>query len=422
MAWHSVLFFLLLAALPVQLGYHFWPQWALVYGRRIDYLSPTLYILDVLVAAVVVLWITQPGFRSHAVQKKKRRRFLYPLCITGALIVAGINTGFAVVPPAAAIAWFRVFAYLCLSLYIIRTKPDLRLVVAGFAAGVTYVSVIACMQFILQHSVGGLLWYLGERTFSLATPGIARLSFCLNPWGFTCGERLRAYGTFPHPNVLGGYIAVALPFLIDGLRRAKRGGVRVVYGVILLVAVSALAVTFSRTAWVAAAVGIVLRIPFLRKYGIPGRAAYIIIAITGILAAIVYKPSITDESFTQRLQLNAAAITVWQSRPLTGSGLNNFIAAVPLTSPRLPLQPVHNVYLLFLAETGIAGVLVVVIVLIFLLRRMYTVRQYESKYIVSFVQLCIIGAADHYPITLIQGQLITVLLVSLFISSMRLSD
>jgi hypothetical protein len=32
-----------------QLGYHFWPLSSLVYGIRIDYLSPTLYFLDCLI-------------------------------------------------------------------------------------------------------------------------------------------------------------------------------------------------------------------------------------------------------------------------------------------------------------------------------------------------------------------------------------
>ena len=32
-----------------QLGFHFWPLTSLVYGIRIDYLSPTIYFLDILV-------------------------------------------------------------------------------------------------------------------------------------------------------------------------------------------------------------------------------------------------------------------------------------------------------------------------------------------------------------------------------------
>ena len=32
---------------PTQLGRHWWPEWSLIWGGRIDYLSPTLYLGDV---------------------------------------------------------------------------------------------------------------------------------------------------------------------------------------------------------------------------------------------------------------------------------------------------------------------------------------------------------------------------------------
>ena len=41
--------------LPTQLGYHFWPPWAYVFGIRIDYLSPTVYFTDVIVVALALL-------------------------------------------------------------------------------------------------------------------------------------------------------------------------------------------------------------------------------------------------------------------------------------------------------------------------------------------------------------------------------
>src|SRR5438105_4334390 len=47
--------FLLLFLLPTQLGKHFWPEFSFVQGLRIDYLSPTLYVTDMLVGILFVL-------------------------------------------------------------------------------------------------------------------------------------------------------------------------------------------------------------------------------------------------------------------------------------------------------------------------------------------------------------------------------
>ena len=45
--------FLLLLLLPSQLGLHFWPGWALVNGIRVDYLSPTFYLTDLI---IFIIW------------------------------------------------------------------------------------------------------------------------------------------------------------------------------------------------------------------------------------------------------------------------------------------------------------------------------------------------------------------------------
>src|SRR5581483_7422034 len=45
----KLLFFLSILFLPSQLGKHFWPTFSYVEGIRIDYLSPTLYLTDVLI-------------------------------------------------------------------------------------------------------------------------------------------------------------------------------------------------------------------------------------------------------------------------------------------------------------------------------------------------------------------------------------
>ena len=50
----SILAFTIILLASTQLGLHFWPDSTLVHGIRIDYLSPVIYFLDVLILAYLV--------------------------------------------------------------------------------------------------------------------------------------------------------------------------------------------------------------------------------------------------------------------------------------------------------------------------------------------------------------------------------
>lgn len=53
---HQALFYALIILLPVQLGRHFWPEWSYVLGLKIDYLSPIIYLTDILIAGILGVW------------------------------------------------------------------------------------------------------------------------------------------------------------------------------------------------------------------------------------------------------------------------------------------------------------------------------------------------------------------------------
>jgi len=68
----QVLFSLLLVFLPTQLGLHFWPGWALVLGRRLDYLSPTLYVTDILIVFLLIRWVFEKRKKIFSFKKNHR--------------------------------------------------------------------------------------------------------------------------------------------------------------------------------------------------------------------------------------------------------------------------------------------------------------------------------------------------------------
>ncbi len=385
---HQLFFTLLLVLLPTQLGYHFWPQWAMVLGRRVDYLSPTFYLTDILI--FLLLLFKFPKLRITA-------------ATLGVLLCIAINIYFAASPWVAVYTWLKVLEYVLLGLYIVKAKPKFSSVVFYLSIGILYSSVIAISQFFLQRSVGGPLWFLGERTFALDTPGIARTSL----WG---REMLRPYATFPHPNVLGGFLAITLPLIVTQFKKRK-----IFYSTTLLLGVSALVLTFSRSAWIAAMFGILI-LSLTKKFFVPllAFAAVIIFFIVGSFG-------LQDESVVVRQQLNASATTMFGQSPIIGKGLGNFLVELPksLSSREIYfLQPVHNIYLLLLSEIGIVGVGLIGYLVFSLLnhesRIMNNEKNKKEKFIIhySLFIILLLGFVDHYFLTLQQGQLLLTILLA----------
>ena len=396
---HRFFFWLLLIFLPTQWGYHAWPQWSMVLGRRVDYLSPTLFFTDVLIALTLSFWaiskskILNPkqipaSPAGRQISKFKTKNIV--LCI-GCVVFMGTNIFFATSRPVALYHWVKFFEFALLGYYIIQTKPNVSRVTNFVSLSVSYSSAIAIVQFILQHSVGGPLWFLGERAFSVDTPGIARIVIGGK-------ELLRSYATFPHPNVLGGYLAVLLPVIIQStnnpinkLSNAKK----YFYIITFVLGIIALILTFSRSAWIVAGVGI--------GWVLFGKKRIVIFfALACLLSLIAFTFDPLDESVVIRQQLNAGAVTMFHSSPLFGVGLGNFLTRLPDYLPSRTiyfLQPVHNIYLLLLSEIGVIGVIGVI--------------KGRIKWGIPLVALLLLGLVDHYPFTLQQGRLVLTIVIAL---------
>ncbi|MCL5090714.1 MAG: hypothetical protein M1514_01755, partial [Patescibacteria group bacterium] len=90
-----------------------------------------------------------------------------------------------------------------------------------------------------------------------------------------------------------------------------------------------------------------------------------------------------------------------------GVGLNNFIPAAAdqlLVGPSRFLQPVHNIFLLQLSETGLLGLLgllgLISLPIWILIKR----RNFAAKFLIAvWVIIFFLGLFDHYFLTLPQG-------------------
>lgn len=416
---HRKLFYLTLVFLPVQLGYHFWPEWASVLGRRVDYLSPTLYFTDLLIVATLVSWVISERI-------KLKQSSITPLLAAGIFMVF-ITTVFSKNISVSFYQCIKIIEFFLFGLYIVLTKPKFEHVVTAFSIAVLYSSVIALIQFIMQKSIGGPLWILGERTFFADTSGIAQFNLCVFT-GNACRLILRPYATFPHPNVLGGFLAITLPYLfifLTDMKKETSGKISALLCISIIFGVCALIVSFSRSAWFAGLCGFVFCIHtilvkhffFYRKHlkkFIPGIVVFVL-----FIGYFFIRNLMWTESVIVRNQLNMAAINIFLAHPFTGVGWGNFMTALPSymsTRTIYFLQPVHSLYLLALSQIGLVGVLYLSFCVVFFVTH---VKRIVPVYGLSIVTILLIGFVDHYFFTLQQGQLLFTLCVGIFLATSK---
>ena len=305
----------------------------------------------------------------------------------------------------------------------LKTKKEFSIIALIFSISIIGESLLTIAQYIHQGSINGLLYFLGERRFAGSTPGIANAS--IN------GELiLRPYATFPHPNVLAGYLLCGLVFIysfFDGQNNLRRKLLKISA---LLLGSIALFLSLSRTAiilWIILSLSLLItRLKeqlIIKKPAMFISAVFIIIITSALLAFTPILPRLIDSSFTEnafieRADLLKSAWSIIQTHPLFGVGLYNFIPALSLIQKPLSLilylQPVHNIFMLILAETGLIGF---IFICLFLLKTyknlLYRYHSFKWPLLLILSIIIILGQFDHYWLTLQQGQLLLVLFLGL---------
>lgn len=381
------LFLLVLATVPVQLNKFFFTQSSFVLGIPIDYLAPAIYLSDLAIIAYVAAFAI--GYRAKFTEiYRKRRKFIWILlAFTLYLTISSIGQGTS--------AFWASLKFLEMSLMAIfasitlekaSLKRPLRLILA---ISLFWQSVLIIGQFALQRSLG--LWILGERSFDDATFGIAHAQILGS-------QLLRPYGTFPHPNVAAAFLVIFMILFLSFRPQSKQKPLQIIVTVLSVVAIF---LTFSQAALlVLAIIAIVLAQPLRIRLVI----SLLLIVLLGIFAKQILAGQIA--SIAERLTLAQAAFDITAKNPLFGVGSNNFIPQLSklnlfsLAETRL-LQPVHNIFLLILAENGLIGLLLFTALLATVAANITG----KTK-IALFAALLVFGSLDHFFWTLHQGQLL----------------
>lgn len=433
---HFLLFLLLLILLPVQAGKHFWPNWSFVHGIRVDYLSPTFFLTDVLVFLVLAFWFSGKPRRLRKIPGEGKLLFF------GSFGFLLLSVLLAARPGVALYKLLKLVELGLFGFYVSRnliSEERFVLAIAVLTGAVAWSSLLAWAQFWFQSSLSSVYFslplvysffqLLGERTFDVAIPGIAKAR-----WGTRLV--LRPYATFSHPNVLAGFITVVfllalanLPLLVRG--RRKR--LMIYYLPFIALSLTTLLITFSRSAWVicffAASYWFLVEKrretkDFFRK---GKRLGLLLVALSLMVVysalAIVFpwfQALRADDilSVQRRIELAKAALRMVAFSPLWGVGLGNFIPRLFDFSLNREviywLQPVHNIFLLVAAETGLTGLGFFLWFLVTTFKRLSKRKStIKASLLMVLVSVLSLGFFDHYFCTLQSAQLLFAFLLGL---------
>jgi O-antigen ligase/polysaccharide polymerase Wzy-like membrane protein len=180
---------------------------------------------------------------------------------------------------------------------------------------------------------------------------------------------LRAFGTFPHPNVLGGYLAMSLVVL--GLVESKLSRAwRWLAPVVGALLTAGLLASLSRAAVLAALLGLGAVWLLQHPGGRPRRvwflgpvagALVMLVPLAGAVPGRLVLPApnpIEEASVETRISLVSIGLQEWLAHPWFGTGAGNFALVSLLDGLQAsPPQPVHNVGALIVVETGLPGAL-----------------------------------------------------------------
>ncbi|HUW24566.1 MAG TPA: O-antigen ligase family protein [Patescibacteria group bacterium] len=394
----GIILAILLLLLPSQFGRHFWPSEAYLFGLKVDYLSPTLYLQDL---CLLLLFLFSVKRNRKKFFSEKKHLILAGLYV----LISSLNIGFSPNPQVSFFSWLRITELVFLGWFVSQNAGQVfSLLGRILPLTLVFEFFLSLRQAISQSSQGGLFWFLGERSFTIFTPGIAR--------GSWLGKvLLRPYGTFSHPNSLAGFTLVALILIFGKRKLSLFDRLAISLGFILLL------LTFSRAAWLAALIlGLLfllnqLKLGFLRKTSLRRFPFLASIFSLPLLTYFFSRTTIDSSSFLIRRELAEFSLQEMRENPLIGFGAGRFVISLSQNRPVWQwlywLQPVHNIFLLVTAEGGFFGLALfgywVFGGLFSLLKKTKDASTWAI--LLALGAILLTGLFDHYWLTLIQNQL-----------------
>ncbi|RPJ21116.1 MAG: O-antigen ligase family protein, partial [Chloroflexi bacterium] len=381
------------------------------------YSDALFFLADALVLLAVILWLSTKIAQPFSLRPSTFHFLLFTLLLLSSLSLLWSRD-------------WRTSLYVALHILLIflfvlslRDWSDAwRSILLGFCAALSIQFMTGIVEFLNQTTA--FLAPLDLNWPGMLDPSVRGAIIVELPNGESF---LRAYGTLPHPNILGGFVLILLlgPIAFF-LRKEKPNNLALL---LLIPGIALLALTFSRSAWLALTVfGIVLL--WKSKYFDRNRLAVLLAvsALSFIVTLFPYRELVQartinttshseEFSFIGRAWLNGEAIKMIREYPLTGVGIGSFIIELARRAGAgYVVEPAHNVPLLAGAELGIPGLLAVLALSISFGVRLFKTQNPNAILAgATLTGLCLISLFDHYLWTLAPGRLMLGLVLGLFV-------
>ncbi len=414
----KVFWFLFLISIPIGLRFQLYP----IGQGASEYTGLFFYLADFFAIGFLV-------FSWSSVIRKKPDKKAAHLYLKGFLVLAAISVFLAPLPLVALLALFKLLLFVWLSIWaakFLAKKQIFNETVVILALMAVWEAVLGASQFILQKPLG--LSWLGEPPLNAFIPGSSKLTAA-------GGVLLRASGTLPHPNIFGAFLVIgliSLMYLFLKLNRKSHRLARVLVSVSLAAVIFGLAVSFSRSAWLAASLASILFIGFSIRPHLKMTLKLLSVLLIGFFAvALALWPVLNqrlvasspdERAVAERVIYNGMGIYLIQKYPF-GLGLANSLPQGVSTglyesfglTQSYQQQPIHNLYFLIAAEIGIFGILCFIIFLFLIM----TGKNSPEKLMAASILLAflITGFFDHFLWTLEAGRAMLWLAIALVLAS-----
>ncbi len=388
-----IFFYLFLFTIPLQKRHIFNLETAVTGGFFNEWQAVAIYLSDILFGLCILFWIIRlianRSSLHHDQRSKTDKIYKIILSLVGlffiiCLVSFFINYSSYIDPNIGIYKIIKLAEFILLFIFVIKNINTKKTIITTgliiVLAGI-FQAMIAIGQYLLQQSL--MLKSLGEPMILPVLPNVAKIVL-------DNGKVLiRAYGTFPHPNVLAGFLIVSMLFTIAiifykcrdfALDKPKTRLLTILLSFGLIIQFIAFVFTFSRTAWLAFIISLVIFFILTRKSfpkifkNISSNKFYhpLLIIILAIIFIIISQwPQITsrasiedqhgDRAISNRVFYNQISFNMIKKAPFLGIGYGNFTPQMEnFTEQQIEwwqYQPAHNIYLLIASETGIIGLL-----------------------------------------------------------------
>lgn len=240
----------------------------------------------------------------------------------------------------------------------------------------------------------------------------------------------RPSGTFPHTNVLAGFLSVSLLVSYSFIMTSKR---KYLFCLLFIPQFFAMILTYSRSALFGWIVGTLVWIGFyLFHHGLRKTVTNLNFRLIGwtilfsstLTTTLLYEQifsrggifnynELAKGSDTTRLYYQEIALRMIKDKPLTGVGYSELTLRTPEylppnKDPKRSISGTHNIYLFLAAETGLISLAAFLLFIFFLLKAALQTpftNQFNSL-LAIFAAFLFIGCCDFYPILFQQGKLL----------------